>query len=303
MRAFVLSGGGNRGPLQVGALRVLMERGIVPDLIVGTSAGAINGASLAVSPTIKQTHEMERLWVRAGERNLIYVGAATAFMRMARGKDYIVNNRPLHDDIRHRVLPPDKQRFGSLKIPLYITIAHLMSHTLYVYGDDPDAFIADAVVTSAAVPGWFSPTHHHGEVFVDGGVVSALPVQVALAKGATEIWALDIASVIDPAIPPSGVLMYQTYAIRPILYRNSLREAEIAANTPGVTLHHVPLYDFPNIQLGDFSKTHNMVESGIRVMEGYLAAPTPNQVQYPPRPPEAKLPAGPRGSKAFILKT
>ena len=94
---------------------MLMERGIMPDLIVGTSTGAINGASLAVSPTIKQTHEMERLWVRAGKRNLIYVGAATAFMRMVRGKDYIVNNRPLHDDIRHRVLPPEAPHFLTIR--------------------------------------------------------------------------------------------------------------------------------------------------------------------------------------------
>lgn len=302
MRAFVLSGGGNRGPLQVGALRVLLERGILPDIIVGTSAGAINGCCLAISPTVKQTHEMERLWVRAGDRNLIYVGPATAFMRMARGKDFIVSNRPLHEDIRHRVLPPDKQRFGSLKIPLYITIAHLTSHTLYVYGDDPDAFIADAVVTSAAVPGWFSPTYDHGEVFVDGGVVSALPIQVALDKGATEIWALDIASVIDPAVPPSGVLMYQTYAVRPVLYRHSLREAELAVRTAGVTLHHVPMYDFPNIQLGDFSKTRDMVDCGVAAMEAYLANPTPNQVRYPPRPPVEKLPHGPKGSKPFLGK-
>lgn len=52
MLAFVLSGGANRGPLEVGALQVLLERGIVPDMLVGTSAGAINAALLAIDPVL-----------------------------------------------------------------------------------------------------------------------------------------------------------------------------------------------------------------------------------------------------------
>ncbi|MEO7703420.1 MAG: patatin-like phospholipase family protein [Thermoflexales bacterium] len=71
MRTFVLSGGGNRGPLEVGALRALLERGIQPEMIVGSSAGALNGAMLASNPTLEMTHQMRQLWIRAGERRLI----------------------------------------------------------------------------------------------------------------------------------------------------------------------------------------------------------------------------------------
>jgi NTE family protein len=269
----------------------------MPDMIVGTSAGAINGTALAVDPTIKQTHIMERLWVRAGERKLIYVNPLEALYRMARGKDYVVDNRELYLDIRRKVLPPDKQRFGSLKVPLYITITHLMTHTLYVYGDDPDAYVADAVVTSAAVPGWFNPTRHLGEIFVDGGVVSNIPVQVALERGADELWVLDIASVIDPKVEPKSIMDYQTYAIRPTMYRYALHEVELAAERPDVIVHHIPLYGFPNVGLGDFSKTHEMVEYGIQAAQAYLANPKPDQVQYPPYMPIAEVPRGPAGTK------
>ena len=58
MIAFVLSGGGNRGALQGGALKALLERGISPDLIVGTSVGALNGVTLAADPTVAGARQL-----------------------------------------------------------------------------------------------------------------------------------------------------------------------------------------------------------------------------------------------------
>ena len=70
MRAFVLGGGGNRGPLEVGAIQALLNQGIVPDMIVGSSAGAINGALLAIDPLLKQVKHMAELWRDAGNKHL-----------------------------------------------------------------------------------------------------------------------------------------------------------------------------------------------------------------------------------------
>ena len=58
--AFVLSGGGNRGACQVGMLRALCERGIAPDLVVGSSIGAINAAFFAGQPTLEGTYRHGR---------------------------------------------------------------------------------------------------------------------------------------------------------------------------------------------------------------------------------------------------
>ena len=60
--AFVLSGGGNLGALQIGMLRALVERGVLPDLVLGCSVGAINGAGLAEDPSPAGVGRMERLW-------------------------------------------------------------------------------------------------------------------------------------------------------------------------------------------------------------------------------------------------
>ena len=60
--AFVLSGGGNQGVAQVGMLRALLGRGHRPDVIVGTSVGALNGSVIATSPTMEAVDRIGRVW-------------------------------------------------------------------------------------------------------------------------------------------------------------------------------------------------------------------------------------------------
>ncbi|MBX7214194.1 MAG: patatin-like phospholipase family protein [Thermoflexales bacterium] len=299
MRTFVLGGGGNRGPLEVGAVRVLLEHGIVPEMIVGSSAGALNGAMLALSPTVERTHEMQRLWVRAGERKLIDGSPLRSLFQLVRGARYISDNRALKRWILRRALPEGKATFGDLAIPLYVTISHLRTHSLYVYGDDPRANLADAVVTSAAVPGFFPPTVVHGEVFADGGVVSNLPVRLALARGATEIWAIDLAFSHEHAHTFDHLLNMVDLSVKPVLYDVAIRELREAAQTPGITVHHIPIYDFPGVALGDFTRVNKMVEAGARAMRAYLANPRPNEIQVPRQWSSQELPAGPPGSRPF----
>jgi NTE family protein len=299
MRAFVLSGGGNRGPLEVGALQVLLEQGIAPDMIVGSSAGALNGAFLALDPCHDQALHMADLWRESARRRTVPTSPWRTLLQLLRGSAYLIDNQPMAAFVR-QALPPGKQLFGDLPIPLYVTIAHLVTHTLYVYGDDPSAPIADAIVTSASVPGFFPPTVHQGETFVDGGIISNLPVRLAIARGATEIWAIDLANSMDVPRKAGGAFSILGLALAPVLYNDVLRELECAVQTPGLTLHHVPIYAYPDVALGDFSHTEDMFVEGARVMRDYLERPTPNIIHYPPRFLEHELPPGPPGSRAFV---
>jgi len=63
---FVLGGGGDLGANEVGMLRALLERGIVPDLVVGTSVGALNGAAVAAQPTLEMVKRLETAWHQLG---------------------------------------------------------------------------------------------------------------------------------------------------------------------------------------------------------------------------------------------
>ena len=86
--AFVLSGGGNRGVAQVGMLRALLERGIVPDVVIGTSAGALNGAAIATSPTLEKVDRLESVWVGL-KGDQIYPGDANLAETKKRYKEAI----------------------------------------------------------------------------------------------------------------------------------------------------------------------------------------------------------------------
>lgn len=302
MRAFVLSGGGNRGPLELGAVEVLLEAGIVPDMIVGSSAGALNGLFLAMDPTAEQARAAAQLWRDAGRRRLFtnsLLGTLTAALR---GRRFLADNARLRAHLRS-VAPPHVRTFGDLKIPLYVTIAHFVSQTLYIYGDEAGADPYDAVVQSAAVPGFFPPHDHKGEMFVDGGVVSNLPVDVAIARGATEIWAIDIANQPGPerAAGTDNAFAISNYCVANFHYVKTLFELERAVRTPGLTLHHIPLYAHGNVRLGDFSQTDSMVREGIAAARAYLAAPTPNAVRLPQRHAPHELPEGPPGARAFSM--
>ena len=301
MRAFVLSGGGNRGPLQVGVLKVLLQAGIQPDIVVGTSAGALNGAFLAVEPTLRQMERNAQLWKAAGQHKLIQASTSRMLARLVRGRDYFTDNKKLRAYVR-QVLPASVQTFGDLKLPLFVTISHLITNAVYVYGDDPTASVIDAVMLSSAVPGIFPPLIVNDELFTDGGAASNLPALLAIDRGATEIWALDLAFKPDLKRKVRGGLNIASYPGRPLLYQTMLRELECAVKMPGITVHHLPLYSHDGVHLGDFSKVDEMVAEGERVARAYLDQPKPNQVQYAPALRPDELPQGPTGSRPFVFR-
>jgi NTE family protein len=298
MRALVLSGGGNRGPLELGAARVLFESGFKPDLIVGTSAGAINGVFLAIDPTPAQTEMGGELGRAAGERRLFNGSPSRSLMRLLRGADYLTDNRKLGAYMRS-VLPSNVRTFGDLRVPLYVVISHLASQTMFYYGDDPGADLIDAALLSAAVPGFFPPLVHNGHKFTDGGPVSNLPVTLAIARGATEIYAIDLGFEADPNKQINGSFAISGFCGSYLLHKKMLHELGMAMSLPGVSIHHVPIYEFQNVPLGDFSKVPPMIDAGERVMRAYLEQPQPNVVRHPRAFGPDDLPEGPPGARFF----
>lgn len=298
MRAFVLSGGGNRGPLQAGALRALLRQGVTPDLIVGSSVGALNGLMLALEPSPAQVERLIALWRSAAQARLFTFSPLRAAARLFSGGEALADNTRLRHFIEAS-LPSGVRTFGDLRLPLYVTICHLRTYTLYVYGDDPSAPLVDAVLTSAAVPGFFLPTYQGDQAFVDGGVISNLPLRVAIARGADEIWALDLALDVEPSAPIKGALGIVGWSVRRALYEGVLRELEWAVAQPNVTLHHIALKGYQHIALGEWQHTDAMLAEGEQVAQAYLEAPQPNVITYPRSFCADHLPPGPPGSKPF----
>lgn len=184
--ALVLSGGAILGALQVGILKALFQAALTPSLIIGTSAGALNGAFIAFHPDSAGVEKLERIWrnVRASaifNRNPFHM-AHTLLSR----KNCVFGNDYLHSLV-HRQLPVDD--FNASHIPLYVTATDLTSGEKRIFHRGK---VSDAVLASTAIPGLFCPVEIDGRTYVDGAIMANLDLETAVDLGAKEILAIDV---------------------------------------------------------------------------------------------------------------
>jgi NTE family protein len=278
--AFVLSGAGNRGPLEVGALSALLENGIKPDFIVGTSAGAINALYLAAhgvdDPSLAK--QMASLWVQANAESIYPGNLVSVAWRFATRSDSLYSS----DGIRRLIvsaLPPGVTTFGQLKIPLYTTASDLISSRLFLFGDDPSAPLVVAALASASVPVVHPPVLYNELQLVDGGVVANLPASIAMNKGATEIYAINASYGGTKAVRADGVLDVVGHIVNTFIAQNFWVDMARAEADPSVNLHHIHVEAFRELSFRDFSKTQEMVRYGRQKAAEYLAAPAPRGLE------------------------
>lgn len=223
--AFVLSGGGSLGSVQVGMLRALAERGVAPDLIVGTSVGAVNGAFIAGRPGSEGAEALAEVW-RSIRREDAFpsrplIGALGLFGR----RNHLVSPDPLRELVRRHV------RFASLEeapIPLHVVATDLMTggEIVLARGD-----AADAVAASAAIPGVFPPVRIEDHDLIDGGVANNTPISHAVSQGASTVYVLASGFSCALGQPPRSalgmglqaltVLIHQRLAIDVSLYEGA----------------------------------------------------------------------------------
>jgi NTE family protein len=277
MIGFVLSGGVNRGALQVGALQSLLAHHITANLVVGTSAGALNGAYYAYDPTPAGLAQLAQHWLSTTQHDIFPGNKLTMAWRVLTGQDSLVSG----DNFRRtlgRYLPPQARTFRSLKIPFYAVTADILSATTIIFGDDLDTEVLEPVLASASFPIVLPPVSIDGFQLTDGGVTSVVPIEVALLRGATELYVIDLEPDVGKTQPIQGVV---PIAIQTLL--TSLREQLIDdlrdAHSAGAVVHHVNITAFADIDLFDFSKTAQMIEAGRSAMDQYLDHPRPNTIR------------------------
>src|SRR5512135_2763145 len=227
MRAIVLSGGANYGAQQVGALEVLFEHGLQPDMVMGVSAGALNAAWVAVHPTLEGMQELSRIRREDAAATALPVGPLTALLRLIGGKDSLLSNDSLLQFIRHWSFA--ESTFGEFTHPrLYTVAARYDDGALRIFGDDPDDRVLDGLMTSTAMPPFYPPWEVDGVLYLDGGVTSHLPLQAAVARGADEIFALRNGHGFMPANAPAqrNVFSIGSKAISLLVERQAALEIE-----------------------------------------------------------------------------
>ena len=173
--AFVLSGGGNQGVAQVGMLRAVLERGIVPDVVIGTSAGALNGAAVAYSPNLTGVAQLDAVWTSLTAADVFPGCRLSRAWNLVRRETHLFEATGL-DALVDRATPA--RSFADLAVPLRVIATDLDTGEEVVFARGP---LKPALLASAALPGVFPIVEHDGRRLVDGGVVDSVPLWHAFA--------------------------------------------------------------------------------------------------------------------------
>lgn len=231
--AFVLGGGGVRGAVEIGMLRALLERGIRPDVIVGTSIGAINGALVAHDPSLAVIPALEAAWM-SPEADAVYGDSlATQLTRLVKTRTHLNSPAPLRR-ILERALGADT-RFEDLAVPLRVVAASIERAAERVFESGP---LIDAILASASVPGLLPPTVIEGEHYIDGGIVNSIPIEQALAAGARTVFVLQVGRVESPLVAPRTAV--ETARVAFEVARRHRFARDVASLPGGVALHVLP---------------------------------------------------------------
>lgn len=198
--AFVFCGGAGLGALQVGMLRALVERGIRPDIVTGTSSGAINALVFAADPTMDAVERLERLWLSVRRRDLFRVNPWTVGRAVLGGGTHLAGSTHIHR-VLASTLPV--ARIEDTKIPLAITLTDTASRRqVVVHAGDA----LQTVMASSAVPGLFPAVRIGGREYIDGGITSDPPIAPAVELGATRACVMPVGWPITEPFEGNAVL-------------------------------------------------------------------------------------------------
>ena len=229
---FVLGGGGHLGAHEVGLLRALIERNIVPDAIIGTSIGAVNGALFAAAPTTESVHELTRLWTSIEAARVFDASIVDRALTLARTKTHLVENDTFRQLLAD-ALPAE--RIEDLAVRFECVAACIETAAARYFTTGP---LVDAVLASSAVPGLLPPVEIDGAHFLDGGLVASIPLDRALRLNATTIYVLQVGRIEEPLSAPTRPWEVAMIAFE-ISRRHRFAEA-LAAVPDGVEVHVLP---------------------------------------------------------------
>lgn len=242
----VLGGGSVRGAAHLGVLSVLGREGIRPDIVAGTSVGAIIGAGVAAGVPVAEMYD---------------------YLLAARWKDLakpswgsklsMFDTDPL-GALLERIV--EARTFDQLSLPFAAVAADILTGTTYVFTEGP---LRNALVASSAIPGLFEPVRHDGRLLIDGGITDNLPIDAARDLGATLVVAVDIMPLPDGGHEPNDLrdMLLMSWSIMERPTASQLARADLVI-TPDVT----------RVSFSDFSQAHGVYEAGVRAAEDALPA-------------------------------
>jgi NTE family protein len=250
--AFVLSGGGSLGALQVGMLQALFDAGIQPDMLVGTSVGAVNAAWVGAWPAAEGVRKLAEIWRRLKRDDVFPLGWTAAMGLLGRGK-YLISNHGLRSVIEAH-LP--YRRIEDSVTPLHIVTTDLKSGRAVVLSSGE---AVPALLASCAIPGVVPPVTIGRHELVDGGVANHTPIAAAIDRGARQIYVLPIGYPWLHETPTNALGMALQALARLVEQR---LEQEITMFEKSAEILTVPAMEPLAVSPADFSHTDELMKRG-----------------------------------------
>jgi NTE family protein len=282
MVGFVLAGGASLGAIEVGMLRALYERAIVPELIVGTSVGAVNGAYIASRPaTVETSESLAKLWRSITTFEVFPPNPVTATLGLLGHRDHLVPNFGLKKLLRRYA---DFERMQDAPISFHVIATDVLSGA-EVRLSEGDA--SSAVLASAAIPGVYPSIECEGRELVDGGVADNTPIAQAAELGADEIYVLPTGAPCALTRIPRGAVSMLVHALSLLINERLARDVQRFSQRAQLIVLPPPCP--ADVLASDFGHSRRLIEEGHRLSAAALDHPDPAGY-WTPRSLERLLP-------------
>ena len=265
--AFVFSGGGPLGALQVGTLKALYESGIRPDMCVGTSVGALNATWTAFDPTNEGLANLEENWLRMRDSDLFPGGGRfkASWARMLVRGNRVFENIGIRRMIETSLGRP---RFEDAQIPLAVTATDLETGAEKIFNSGD---IVDPLLASTAMPSIYPPVPIAGRNYIDGGVANNVPIAPAVDMGATTVYVMDSTSHSRQRRPLNRPIDYLLHAFTLARGQRFTLETEFFADKVKLVIVPSPWLDF-FVPFASMEHTAKLIEMAYDETKRFLDA-------------------------------
>lgn len=257
------------GAVEVGMVRALLERDVVPDLVLGTSIGAFNGAVLASQPDLGVVDRLTDLWRSAGSAREAGYGdrPLRTVRRAVSSGTHLWSAEPLRRRLAEEL---GEVTFDQLPVRFQVCAASIERAAEHWFSTGR---VVDAVVASAAVPGLLPPAEIDGEHYLDGGIVNSVPLGRAVELGATRVFVLQVGRFDRPLKPPTRP--WEVARVSFEIARRHRFVRELAELPEGVECHVLPARgtsDRDDTLLGtrDFSRVQERIDATYAASRDHL---------------------------------
>jgi NTE family protein len=268
---FVFGGGGRWGAVEVGMVEALLSHGVRPDLVLGTSIGAMNGAVIAANPTVEGAADLHELWASALGSNLLSASVVSRVRNLMKHRVALHDTSELRDLVAGHLTP---LTFEELEVSFQCVAAEIETASEHWFDTGP---LLDAILASSAIPGLFPPVEIDGKNYYDGGLVNSVPVDRAVALGCSTIYVLQVGRVELPLRRPTRI--HEPALVAFEISRRSRFTTSMASLPDGIDVHVLPSgnrieFDDPRqLRWRDLADTDELIAAARTATARYLADP------------------------------